>query len=140
MIEQLFILLEEFRLDFLVHPEFAPRLEDKYLVAPYAHFSAVRFQQPVYINKILEVYSHAADFRKELFALRTGADKSDFISATWIINADMPAGVWYRVQLPMSSHAKPFGMVSAENVLEKVTVNISGSGPITVYVDSFIVA
>ena len=52
----------------------------------------------------------------------------------------MPAGVWYRVQLPMSSHAKPFGMVSAENVLEKVTVNISGSGPITVYVDSFIVA
>ncbi len=59
--------------------------------------------------------------------------------SSYYINAGMPAGVWYRVQLPMSSHAKPFGMVSAENVLEKVTVNISGSGPITVYVDSFIV-
>lgn len=59
---------------------------------------------------------------------------------SYYINADMPAGVWYRVQLPITSHAKPFGMVSAENVLEKVTVNISGSGPITVYVDSFIIA
>ncbi len=58
---------------------------------------------------------------------------------SWSTPYTLQPGVWYRVDLPVDSHLKIWGIVDADNYLRHLNLTFTGTGELTVYVDLFTV-
>lgn len=58
-------------------------------------------------------------------------------SKAWSTEYVLQPGIWYRVDLPLESHLRIWGVVSADNYLQELGLKFTGTGDLTVYIDLF---